>query len=684
MQTLLKVFLFIGIFLAANPAPAQTPDTAQPRHVHIRLVPERGAVKAGEELWIGIEQSIESGWHTYWKNPGDSGTAPIIAWTLPQDFTISDIHWPVPHKMPMGPLMNYGYENNVILLQKLKIPGTLPEGPINLKANIDILVCQEICIPESSTYELTLNGTESENENNIAYFDQARTHLPVAASWNATFKENDGFFHLILPPEVSALKNAEFFPEDFGFVKNSSAQERKDNTIIQQRGERPIGDITQTNGLLAYDDEAGARRAYMFTAYKDGITPPLAKDEGRSLSLPKILFFALLGGLILNLMPCVFPVLTLKVLSLVKISEKSPALARAHGLSYTAGIVFSFIAIAALLIALRAAGSGIGWGFQLQNSAVVTLLAYLFFIIGLNLMGAFEISGALGNVGNKLTQGTTLKSSFFTGMLAAIVATPCTAPFMAAAIGAALTQPPALALVIFGSLGFGLALPYLALSFAPALQKFLPRPGAWMETFRHVLALPMLLSSLWLLWVLHEQTTAMVTLGAVMGMTLIAIGLRLLAYKRRALSVLLFIAALAMVPASIMIKKSLPPVKTPAISSHTFGEVWTPEKLEEKLAGNDPVFVEMTAAWCITCKVNHAVAIDVPSTRKVFTDANVQYLIGDWTKQDPAITKYLNSYGRNGVPIYVYYGARGTDGQRPEPVLLPQLLTPGIVAGTIK
>jgi thiol:disulfide interchange protein/DsbC/DsbD-like thiol-disulfide interchange protein len=693
MTRLLKACLFSLFLLTSLPAMALV-ARSEPEgpYVRVRLLPE-GTLRAGEEITIAIEQSIAPGWHTYWKNPGDSGAAPRVKWTLPSGFEARDIEWPVPHKLPYGPLLNYGYENNVILLQKIQAPGELPDGPITLKADIDILVCMEICIPESGTYELTLNAAESNNADNSDYFENARGKMPIAAPGASTYSEVDGNFVIDMPVTWSqGVARYDYIPGEWGMVENTAPSDIKVEggrlTITQKRGTRKLEEVSAVPGLLLWDmDESGPMNAYSFTATVSAdvqmatpVPPPPGTPAPNS-SLIAVLAFALLGGLILNLMPCVFPVLSIKAISLVKIAEKSPGLARTHGLAYTGGVILSFLAIAGILIALKSGGAQIGWGFQLQSPEIVTALAWLFFIIGLNLSGIFEIGGHLGNVGNRLTQGNTPVHSFFTGVLATLVATPCTAPFMAAALGYALVQPPAIALLVFAALGLGLALPYLALSFIPALQKILPRPGAWMDKFKQLLAFPMYASAAWLVWVLSQQSGPMGVFAALMGLVLIAFGIWLLRHMPaskvgrwfiRVLAVIAFASAIVMIPDS-----------TPKSSENVFGEAWSPLKLAETLEGNDPVFVEMTAAWCITCKVNHALAIDVDNTRRVFEASNVKYLIGDWTNQDPDITEYLTGFGRNGVPIYVYYGPRGSDGDRPEPVVLPQILTPGIVAKTV-
>lgn len=687
MRRLLKACL-ISLFFVFSIGPVHAEEDKGP-YVNLRLIPE-GVLKPGGEIYVAIEQSIAPGWHTYWKNPGDSGASPRIKWSMPDGFSAGDIEWPVPHKLPYGPLLNYGYEDGVILLQKIRAPAQLSEGSVTLTADIDVLVCKEICIPESGKYTVTLNGPDSSNADNTEYFENARGKMPMPNSSPATYAELGEHFIIDMPVTWSqGVKRYDYIPAEWGLVENTAPSEITIEggrlTIKQQRGQRALNEVSAVPGLLLWSmEDSGPMNAYEFTAALSAnpptATPVPAPNAAPSQSLALALVLALLGGLILNLMPCVFPVLSIKALGLVKIAEKEPAKARLHGLAYTGGVILSFLVIAGLLIALKSGGAQIGWGFQLQNPEIVTMLAWLFFIIGLNLSGIFEIGGHFGNVGNKLTQGNTPGHSFFTGVLATLVATPCTAPFMGVALGFALTQGPFINLLVFAVLGFGLALPYLALSFIPALQKILPKPGAWMHTFKQLLAFPMYASAAWLIWVLSQQSGQMGVFAALMGLVFIAFGIWLLRHEPAALlwknivrvfAVLSFLAALMIIPGS-----------TQKAPEESFGQEWSPGKLSQILEGGDAIFVEMTAAWCITCKVNHAVAIDTPSTRRIFAESGVQYLVGDWTNQNPEITQYLNEFGRNGVPIYVYYGPR-SNGERPAPVVLPQILTPGIVAKTV-
>lgn len=704
---------------ASSPAQEQTQEAQKDEHyVTFRVLAEKNTIKAGEEIWIGVEQSIAPEWHTYWLNPGDSGSAPKHNWKLPAGFEIGDIQWPAPEKIPYPPLLNYGYSERVLLLQKLTAPQELPDGPISLTVDAETLVCKDVCIPEYGTFTLTLNDQDAPEEDNSAYFAQTIEQWPQIVDWAAEFSALNGNFILNIETpegfkddiEESSLQ---FIPADWGVVENAAPAETgfQDNIIVitQKLGERPAADIKDVSGILIYADKQGAHKAISFGAQS---LPALADNAAgasgadRAATSPSTtngelgrvaqtgfltaLVLAILGGLVLNLMPCVFPVLSLKALSLVKMSEKDHGLARMHGIAYTLGVILSFMAVAGALIALQAGGAQIGWGFQLQNPIIIALLAYLLFVIGLNLSGFFEFSGGLSNVGNNLTRKEGLQGSFFTGVLATIVATPCTAPFMSVAIGYALLQPAIISLSIFAALGFGLALPYLLLAFIPALQKRLPRPGAWMDVFRQFLAFPMFAFAAWLVWILAQQSGSFGVLGALLGMICLAFAIWLIKVRpakgswRKIATTLAVIAALASL--AVLPGKSSGTNQSAVHSTANgkdFGESFSRDKLNEALSGDTPVFVEMTAAWCITCKVNHATSINIDSTKKVFADNNVTFLIGDWTNRDPVITEYLSEFGRNGVPIYVVYGKPDSNGQRPEPKVLPQILTPGIVAGAI-
>ena len=698
------VLLVLALAGFSGPAAAQPPKAKQPPHVHIRLVPEHTHIGSGETVTVAIEQTIDPGWHTYWVNPGDSGEPPEIKWTLPAGFKAGEIQWPVPEKIVTGTLASYGYLGHATLLQDIAAPKDIPAGPLTLTAAIDILVCKDVCIPETGTYSVTLNANVADNISMVA--DAARRKLPVSLPQGAaTFREDNGDFvvGIALPKDVDPAAPVSLIPEDWGIVDNPSKAvadfKSSPVTLRQKRGDRPIDKLAKVRVLVSYQDEKGAQRAVVADAHpakaakaaaaaKTEVVPASTADK---LTLANAIFFALLGGLILNLMPCVFPILSLKTLKLCKLSGGELREARLHSLLYTAGILASFGVLAVSLIVLRGAGQQIGWGFQLQNPAFVLPLSWLLFVIGLNLSGFFEFGGGLANLGSRLTQGHSYAASFFTGVLAAVVATPCTAPFMATALGYALTQPAPVTLAVLLALGFGLALPFLLISFIPALRGMLPKPGTWMSTFKEFLAFPMFGSAAWLAWVFSLQAGPLGVLTALAGAVAITFGLWLLKKQLpeksglptlivRALAAAAFIAAAALIPAAG--KMETQTTKAMAMDD------WTPYVAADFMAlehGSDPLFVDMTAAWCITCKVNENAVLNTMPIKELFHKHKVKTVKGDWTNQNPEITQFLARYGRNGVPIYVYYGGRDKNtGQRPEAVVLPQILTPGIVERTVE
>lgn len=754
-------------------------NNALKRHVKTRLLAKDYTIGPNEEVWIGIEHSIDPGWHIYWKNPGDSGAAPKVLWDLPKGWKAGEIFWPTPQKLPYQSLVNYGYENHVIFLQKITTPPMLQGGPLHLKAKSEVLVCKETCIPEFQTLEISFNTGGNEQENSKAYqayITRAEQALPESVNWPANYSEKAGLLVLSIEVGQDFLENflpksLEIYPEEWGMIENNASNyaemSGKHLILTQQRGDRDLKEIKKASFILSALNTSQKRVSYRITAQnllqntqqniavssnnflsrendpvsieeanKGQANSPnpskknlgtleaetKAKDKNASLSFISAICFAFLGGIILNFMPCVFPVLSLKALSLTKITNYKEA--QRHGLAYSAGVILSFLAIAFSLIALKQSGLAIGWGFHLQNPIVVSLLAYLLFIIGLNLAGFFDIStqlgnlGSFGNIGQKLTQGSGTFNSFCTGMLATIVATPCTAPFMAAALGYAITQSASVNLLIFFFLGLGLSFPYFLFSYLPSLGKILPKPGPWMKNFKELLSFPMFATCAWLLWVVSWQTNSEELLGLFFGLILIVFVFWLIKNKPQkepqqtfslilialgCLSIILLLpsskaphntianakpdmaGALDLKNVSDAINPGITKSQSESQSLNGFGETFSQEYLEKLLKGDDPVFVEMTAAWCITCKVNHKIALNIPQTKALFKEKNIKYLIGDWTNQNAEITQYLNSFNRNGVPIYVYYAKRDKEtGLRPPPFVLPEILTPNIVKENLK
>lgn len=656
-------------------------------HAQITLLPEHNTITAGETVLLGFDTTLTPDWHTYWVNPGDSGEAMRVDWTLPAGFTTGDTLWPAPAKIVTGPLASYGFNDHVMALVPLTAPGTLPDGPLTVTADVTVLVCHEICIPESSSHTITFNDPAAPPLDHGAIIAAALDEIPDTAPWTGTFAEADGDF-IITAPE-SLPPGGTLMPYDWGLIDNlADSRLAADGSLRHKRGDRPLRTVPTARFMYVYDGGAFEFVANNVTATPAAALPmalgesatavpaPVPSYSTAATSLPLALLFAFLGGLVLNLMPCVFPVLFMKALSLCKLSEKEESEARIQALLYTAGIVLTFVAVAGLLIALRTGGAQIGWGFQLQNPVVIMVLAYLFFVLGLNLSGFFEISARFAGIGQRLMHGSKHSQSFFMGVLATVVATPCTAPFMGAAMGYALLQGPLIALTVFVALGLGLACPYVLLSYVPALRHKLPRPGAWMEVFRRLLAIPMFLTVLWLVWVYAMQVTAHAVAVMLAGLVLMtaafAIGRRHHILGGVVLALLAIGAPLAYHPM----------IQSPVAHEH---DSYSPEKLTAALATGRPVFVNMTAAWCITCKVNEKGALSAQATKDLFHDHNVLFLEGDWTNQNPAITAYLATFGRTGVPLYVFYAAPDkVSGMRPDPVVLPQLLTPGILADHIQ
>lgn len=713
MRALLYIFTLCLFALSNVPNVANAQSSEPDHYVQFSAKTETNHIKGGDEIWIALEQKLYPEWHSYWINPGDSGSPTRITWELPNGFTATPLQWPTPHKIAYGPLLNYGYEGTVTALQKLIAPADLPQGEITLKGQAEALVCKDICIPEYSEVSITLNAEGVPHLDMSSYFNDARDALPQQSDINGVFSQDAQNFILTLNnTDLCSAENPctdiALFPYEWGLVDNTAAPvaAHKNNalTILQRASaERDISEVTASNFVLRYKDASGETHSLKLrgensstnpatAAIVNMVTPEASKDiapttKVASISFGSALLLALLGGLVLNLMPCVFPVLSLKALSLVKLSEKEGSAARIHGLAYTAGIILSFLAIAALLIALKSFGAQIGWGFQLQNPLVVSLLAYLLFIVGLNLAGLFEFANPFGNAGAKLTANNNASGSFFTGILATLVATPCTAPFMAAALGYALVQPTTISLSVFAALGLGLALPFLALSFIPSLGRALPKPGAWMETFKQFLAFPMFASAAWLIWVMSKQASSIDVLGALLGMVALAFGLWLWSrlpaqglwrFILKLLAIAALIAPLALLPST----QNTPEAQSVKADMNAMSQPFSYATLDEVLnTGNAPVFVEMTADWCITCKLNNATSINTRATKAAFAQHDVKYLTGDWTNQDAEITKYLQEFDRNGVPLYVYYAPRpDAMSDRPAPKILPQILTPNIIA----
>src|ERR1700722_1732761 len=545
-------YWLLGLLLGSPAAFALSGNIVATDNVKAQLVSEVRAIAPGQSFWVALEFNIRDGWHTYWRNPGDSGQATKLAWQLPAGFTAGDIVWTTPHRFEIPPLVNYGYAKRAVHLVSITAPRDLRPGtPVVLSAKASWLVCSDVCIPEDADLQLKLpvNATPGVSDPaNAALFAAARSELPSAELAATTARIRDGRLVIALGRAWGAtlpqIKSLAFYPYDDGGIEYAAPQtlsRTADGVELSMKlGYQPpkagpirgvlLATEQSGNDTVAVPMEIAASFSGTGGAQAKGAAQIAGAAAGSAAgaadkttaSLPVLLLFAILGGLILNLMPCVFPVLSIKAIGLVEQAKKHPAAVRAKGVVFALGVISSMLCLAAVLLALRSGGEQIGWGFQLQSPLFVTLLIYLLLAVGLNLSGVFEVGGGLAGVGDGLTQGDSYRASFFTGVLTTLVATPCTAPFMAFAVGAALTQPPIIALGIFAALGFGLALPYLLLSFAPWTRRALPKPGAWMDTLKQFFAFPMYASAAWLLWVLAQQTSSFGLGAALAGAILIA------------------------------------------------------------------------------------------------------------------------------------------------------------------
>jgi thiol:disulfide interchange protein DsbD len=694
--------LILGLLIASPAAYSLSGNVVATDNVKARLVSETNAIVPGQSVWVALELDIRDGWHTYWRNPGDSGQATSLAWGLPRGFTAGEIVWTTPHRFELPPLVNYGYAKHAVHLVEVTAPKDLKLGrTVLLQAKASWLVCSDVCVPEDANLQLNLpvSATAAADPADAALFAAARSDLPTPEPASSSARLQNGQLVITLGkmwgPALSQIESLAFYPYDEGSIEYGAPQAltRSNGTLelAVKAGYQPPHGGTIRGVLLATETSGGNSIAVpmeIAATFNGGAGPPAGASTppAAAPALPSLILLAILGGLILNLMPCVFPVLSIKAIGLVEQAKKHPAAVRAKGLVFAAGVVSSMLSLAVILLALRAGGEQIGWGFQLQSPLFVTLMVYLLLAVGLNLSGVFEVGGGLAGVGDGLTRGDGYRASFFTGVLTTLVATPCTAPFMAAAVGAALTQSPLVAVVIFASLGVGLSLPYLLLSFAPWLRRALPKPGAWMDTLKQVFAFPMYASAAWLLWVLAQQTSSLGLGAALAGAILIA--LAAWAYQKSKFSglggrVTAIVTAIAAVLLAVLLPLRVAGVAAAstgsAAASTPAADAWQPydaARVAEINAAGRPLLVNFTASWCLTCLVNERNAFADSAVQEVFREKGVTLMKGDWTNRDPAITKALSSFGRAGVPLYVVYNAKPGSS---EPLVLPQLLTANIV-----
>jgi len=623
----------------------------------------------GDELLVGFKFTLNPGWHTYWENPGDAGEGASINWNLPNDVNASKILWPGPERIPVDPLMTFGYEEEVVLLTKIYTSETTTI-PVTLNAQVSWYTCKEICIPQEAEVSIPINLGNKTPSTSKGLLDQTLKQMPV--QFNGTYRVQELDDSYVLQGEfenVDQYDSMYFFPKDYGltnYTENQLYEINKDSFSLQIKASEIEIENKSFEGVVAVSKNEEI--TFIEINY-----PLETKDTSQEFNILTLIAFAFLGGLILNVMPCVFPILSIKILRFVEQSRDSTYKTLQQGLLFSLGVITSFLTIAALLITLKSGGESIGWGYQLQSPIVVSLLFYLFVVLGFIFMSNIVLGSSLARLSSISLNKSDSLESFLTGVLAVIVASPCTAPFMGSAIGFALLQPSFYSILIFLGLGIGFSLPYLILSAKPSLLSFLPKPGQWMETFKQFMAFPMWASALWLLWVLSNQVNNQEVIQVLLGALLITTGLWLIEknnsekdwvrWLMRLPFLLLFIFSLWLIPTSY---SDLDEPKQKQLA-------YTPQLLEDLREKNSLVFLNFTADWCITCKVNEAVALKTSKVSKLLADKNITYIEADWTRKDPIISSALEKYGRTGLPLYLLFPSRG------DPLILPEILTEDIL-----
>ena len=659
----LMFWLTTGLAHARQSLPLDTGNT------EIMLVSDHDTVAPGQSFTVALQMTFDGSWYTYWRNAGDSGEPVNIAWDLPEGVNAGPIMWPVPTVKTVGPILSYAMSGDVWLPVEISLDETLdPNRAITLKAHAYFLVCDDVCIPEDGALSLPIGvGAPKLNEDDTAKIKAAKAKVPSPSDsrGSATLEAGKVVFDIAGLPK--GFETPTLFPHANPIIAHSD----------------PVNFARAADGVRftaspSYGWDDGVPESFDATLLaRDGraIIVPIATNarveigalqtpgSSANIGILGALFGAFLGGLILNLMPCVFPIISLKALSLAKTAHGERGTVRRAAWAYTAGVLFSFAAFAGLIIALKAAGTSVGWGFQLQSPWLVATLSLLLFAIGLNLLGVFEIGGRFQNIGaDSVNRGGPL-SSFLTGVLAVIVATPCTAPFMAGAVGVALAGSAMMTLIIFLALGLGFALPFLLVAYIPGLLARLPKPGAWMEAFRQFLAFPMFAAAIWLAWVLSLQAGPTGILKLLLAGLALGFGIWVLR-KSGILS-----KALGMI--ALLIAIVLPLSLSTAAGAETLeSNAWSAQAVAAARAENRTIFVDFTAAWCVTCKVNEGLVLHTKKTAKLFERTDTVFLVADWTNKDDVIAAELKRFGRAGVPLYLAYKP-GAD----EADILPQILT---------
>ena len=687
-SVLAAIVLWFSATLSATATSSVPVDTGR---VVATLLSDHYTVTPGQSFDVALRTKLDDKWHTYWRNPGDSGEPVSVTWTLPDGVEVGPILWPLPQRFDTSGIINYGFDGAPLFVQTITVPESAEPGAL-LEFNADVyyLVCELLCVPESGQLSLRVEvgNTAEVNARNMAAIADARDAAPVVDETVRGGMVQDGGSLRISFADLpnGDFSDAYFYPYEQDVLGHSDPQAvtlAGDGVVLDTVPGYGWDDgITDTQtGLLAFtrDGERIGRIVTVEPNVSLGLAAAPAATGAASMGLLTAVVFALLGGLILNLMPCVFPVISLKALSLAKAAHGERKTARSEAWAYTAGVFATFALLVAVLLALKAGGAALGWGFQLQNPVVVGLIALLLFAVGLNLIGAFEIAGgSYQNIGSGASMKGGRTGSFFTGALAVLVATPCTAPFMAPAIGYALAQPALATMVVFAALALGFALPFVLLAYAPGLLTKLPKPGPWMVRLREVLSFPMFIAALWLVWVVGNQAGVdgmLLVLGAMLAF---AFAVWLLRRESRVWKAVALGVAVASAAIAAVALASLSPDTQVAKADI---DPWSPERVAELRGEGRAVFVDFTADWCITCKVTERGALADPRVRQAFADTDTAFLVADWTNKNDQIARELEAYGRAGVPLYLYFPA-GDNSVRGE--VLPQILTVNMLLDTLQ
>jgi len=649
----LKISFLLFFCLAIN---AVTVDTG---HANVSLVKYEN-VKGNQNIsLIGIRMDMQKNWHTYWKNPGDSGGPIKVNWSHNDNVSISEIYWPTPSLIPYEPLMTYGYKNFVIF--PFEIINSNNKNSF-IEASIDFLICDDICVPEKAFIKTNLQDIETDNSLYDWFLKVPAQTLPVKASLVKDFIE----IRFSSPFNVTS---AIFFVDDQDIVEHASDQilvKEENNYLLRIKKIDDLESFNNLSGVISINNN----ESFKINAEIDG-----AQQNSLNISFLQAIIFAFVGGLILNLMPCVFPIISLKVLSFISMSNQSPTKIRAHALSFCSGVMLSFIMIGLAMILLKQAGLFLGWGFQLQSPVVVGLLSLLMFVIGLVLLSDINIGSSLTRLGG-VGSSDKLIGSFSTGILAVIVASPCTAPFMGAALGYALIQPSGVTLPVFSALGLGFAFPYFILSASPSLVNYLPKPGSWMVTLKEFFAFPMFATSIWLIWVFSFQTSSNEVIFLLITILLISLLIWIASkINKPNYSMIIFVFAVFIIFFQFRDIPSKEIQSPNALKLESFNYVEWNENIENEYQNkNQAYLINFTAAWCITCQTNDKIALSRPNIKEYIYENNIEYIVADWTNKNDKILKTLEFYNRNGVPLYIFW----KPGMK-ESKILPAILTEQIL-----